>query len=262
MEIALDEELHGSGKKKGKNVKDAESKRPGRGRPKGISNKSKDPKSKIIKKTGSTRRRSKKSKQPNLLDMPSLITGNVVRDAEGNESRPAQPTFTDTKKGEALKQLIASLPSDVLRTAQMDKNYLLSATKDFIGRGSVKADGTGGWIVKGMVSALKHYQLLGAAFFRRRERGDNQPRGGMSADAMGLGKTVMMLANIINDRRPQGQYPRATLIVATPALASQWFDEIKKHCKKEAIGEVLKYYGKYKLATNDTAESLQRFDIM
>lgn len=174
MQVALDEELHGSSRKKSKNAeKTGSSKKSGRGRPKSSADKAKDPRSRVAKKTG------KRSKQPNLLDVSSLITGNVARDAEGNETRPAQPTFTEKRKDDALKQLVASLPSNVLRTAQIDKNYLLSASKDFIGVGSVKADGTGGWLVKGMLSSLKHYQLLGAAFFRRRERGDDKPKGGL-----------------------------------------------------------------------------------
>lgn len=38
-----------------------------------------------------------------------------------------------------------------------------------------------------MISSLTHYQMIGAAVMRRRETGDAEPRGGLLADAMGLG---------------------------------------------------------------------------
>lgn len=68
----------------------------------------------------------------------------------------------------------------------------------------MKADGKGGWKLKGMVSSLFHYQvgkplhqinpvnlitikLLGAAFMRDRENGKERPYGGFQADEMGFG---------------------------------------------------------------------------
>jgi SNF2 family DNA or RNA helicase len=39
---------------------------------------------------------------------------------------------------------------------------------------------------------------MGSAFMRRRENDATEPRGGLMADQMGLGKTLMMLANIVN----------------------------------------------------------------
>ena len=117
---------------------------------------------------------------------------------------------------------------------------------------------------------------------RRRERGLDQPKGGLVADQMGLGskffftadsshlllmtisaETIQMLANII-DGRPLKDHkgPRTTLIVATPALANQWFEEINRHCDPRYIGRVIKHYGKYKLATNDTVATMQSFDVV
>lgn len=128
---------------------------------------------------------------PDMADVPSLFTSNVFKDAEGNEGRADQPTFTNTRKDQALKELIASVPEDVRKTAQITKNYLLAATKDFMGRGAVKADGKGGWLVNGMESSLKHYQLLGASYMRRKENGVD-PQGGLCADQMGLGSKLVL----------------------------------------------------------------------
>ena len=73
-----------------------------------------------------------------------------------------------------------------------------------------------------------------------------------------------MLANIIDGRPPQNsQGPKTTLIVTTPALANQWFEEIKRHCDPRHIGSVIRHYGKnQKLATNDNLATLRSFDVV
>jgi SNF2 family DNA or RNA helicase len=73
----------------------------------------------------------------------------------------------------------------------------------------------------------------------------------------------MMLANIVNGKPLRNDPgPRTTLIVATPSLAAQWFNEIAKHCDEKSIGSVLKHFGKYKLPTNDPVRDMGNFDIV
>ncbi|OCL08694.1 hypothetical protein AOQ84DRAFT_35896 [Glonium stellatum] len=199
---------------------------------------------------------------PSLTDVGSLFTSNVFRDAAGHENGLDQPTFDKTTKADALKQLIASVPEEFQKTARKDKAALLAATRDFSGQGSVKADGKGGWLVKGMKSSLNHYQLLGSAFMRRREGAAQEPRGGLSADQMGLGKTVMMLANMINGRPRKGKQPRTTLIVASPALLTQWEREIKAHCEEMAAGNIMRYDNNAKIKSNRDLDVLQGHDIV
>jgi SNF2 family DNA or RNA helicase len=110
---------------------------------------------------------------------------------QASEDAPEQPTFTSRNKQDALKELIASVPTEHQKSVKDDTAALLRATKDFDGHGSCKADGNGMWKVRGMATSLKHYQVMGTAFMRRRENDLHEPRGGLMADQMGLGKTLM-----------------------------------------------------------------------
>jgi hypothetical protein len=134
-------------------------------------------------KGGKKPRKNKAQAARALIEMESLFNSNVFEQQAGADD-PEQPGFRSRNKQDALKELIASVPIGD-KTARKDINILLSATKDFNGRGVVKADG-GFWKVKGMRTSLKNYQVLGTAFMRRRENGFNKPRGGLMADQMGL----------------------------------------------------------------------------
>jgi hypothetical protein len=154
---------------------------------------------KRVTKSGGGRGSTKKNKQQveyAVKQATSLFNSNVFQQQAG-AGAAEQPTFRSRKKADALKELIASVPLDDLKQARGDMNTLLAATKDFDGRGSVKSDGKGLWIVKGMKTSLKGYQVLGTAFMRRRENATEEPKGGLMADQMGLGKTLMMLGMYI-----------------------------------------------------------------
>jgi hypothetical protein len=132
----------------------------------------------------------KRAAQTARVQLGSLTVSNVF-EQQANEDAAEQPSFISGVKANALKEIIASLPNDDVR-AKCDARALMNATKDFNGRGSVKAD-KGLWRVKGMKTSLKPYQLLGSAWMRRKENEGHEPRGGLLADQMGLGKTLQML---------------------------------------------------------------------
>jgi SNF2 family DNA or RNA helicase len=111
-----------------------------------------------------------------------------------------QPVLQTRKKADALKELIASVPVADKKQARNDMNTLLSASRDFDGRGACKIAPGGNWLVRGMRTSLKGYQVLGTAFMRRRENDEKEPRGGLMADQMGLGKTLMMLGELSQDK--------------------------------------------------------------
>jgi SNF2 family DNA or RNA helicase len=85
---------------------------------------------------------------------------------------------------------------------------------------------------------------------------------------MGLGKTVMMLANIVNGKPKPKSKVRATLIVASPALVTQWMSEIDKHCQTRSehaqygLGMVMQYRTGARVVANNTLDLLSQADIV
>ncbi|KAL5399978.1 hypothetical protein PMIN06_012687 [Paraphaeosphaeria minitans] len=261
MQVAL----QAIGDKPGKKRKGAgmpEEPEPGRGRGRG---KGSNPKAsntasgKAKKGVRQTAKERKKAAQDATRLHNSLMYSDVFRQ-QANEDAPEQPTFSSTKKADALKELIASVPTEHQKSAKDDTQALLRATKDFDGRGSCKADGRGMWKVKGMATSLKHYQVIGTAFMRRRENDLHEPRGGLMADQMGLGKTLMMLANIVNGRGNSDEDCKTTLLVASPALLTQWIREIDLHTDARLI--VLKHTAGNRINSNHAYEIFARHDII
>ncbi len=220
------------------------------------------PRKRRERKTGAAKPGPKKSKKPVMTNIPSLGRTNIVEAAQANASKPGIPTFTSRDKTTALNELIASIPSADRGSLSSDKSALLTATRKFKGHGAVKSDGQGGWRLRGMESSLYHHQLLGAAFLRERENSDTLPKGGLVCDEMGFGKTIQMIANIL-DGKPDADNPvKTTLIVAPPALINQWMCEMDKHVKKQALGRILRYHSGSRLISNNVIADLMGYDVI
>jgi SNF2 family DNA or RNA helicase len=194
----------------------------------------------------------KKKNDHSLLNVTSLTGSNVFNDFDRNTARAEQPTFNNaSSKADALKKLIASVPECARAKVRDDTKRINDATKSFYGVGSAKAGEDGLWTVKGMTTQLKAYQMLGVAFMRQRECSGEGARGGILADQMGLGMTLMMLANIVNGRPLASKEEHTTLIVASPALLKQWRSEIARHVEpqynenkklnKWGLGKIMEY---------------------
>jgi SNF2 family DNA or RNA helicase len=199
----------------------------------------------------------------NHTNLASVRSTNVFQDAEAVAHLGDQPVFSERRRPDALKQLIASVPQESRKIASADKKFLDEACKAFNGVGSVYPGDKGNWVVKGMHTQLKHYQVLGTAFMRKRENENVAPKGGILADEMGLGKTIMMLANIVNGKPEKKAKKRCTLIVASPALCNQWCAEIQSHVqntdqnKKHGIGRVVQHRAGNRL-TDDLNKTVNR----
>lgn len=129
--------------------------------------------------------RKKRAADPNLLNSTSIRDNDIFENAAHNRDLPDQPTFEfTTRKDKALKSLIASVPEECRPIAKVDKKYLDDAMRQFTGQGAVKPADDGNWRVKGMKATLKHYQILGVSFMRRRECATQEPKGGILADEM------------------------------------------------------------------------------
>ena len=196
MRVALEAEGDASRKKQKGAVASAEEQASvpsGRGKGskgKGPAKQKSGPKKQIRTRGG--RSSAKKQEVDHAYKQAISLFNNDVFQQQAGTSAADQPTFRSRNKTDALKELIASVPIAEQKKAKRDIDILLAATRDFDGHAQVKADG-GLWRVKGMSTSLKPYQVLGTAFMRRRENTTEEPRGGLMADQMGLGKTLMML---------------------------------------------------------------------
>ena len=154
-----------------------------------------------------------------MNDTTSLVTSNVYEDANANIGKAAMPVMTDKRKKQAMASLISSIPIENQAKAKSEKEHILRMTT-ILGSCKASTEATG-WNLKGMTSTLHHHQVQGAGTMKEREIGENEPKGGLLADEMGFGKTVMMIATIIANPPAPGEEYRSTLIVCSPALLSQ-----------------------------------------
>ncbi|EXJ91918.1 hypothetical protein A1O3_00468 [Capronia epimyces CBS 606.96] len=208
------------------------------------------------------RRQPRKRKAPMLSNVSSLGRTNIVQAAQANALRPDMPTFTARDKSKALRELIASIPLADGGSHNSDKKAILDATKKFRGKGAIRSDGQGAWRHKDMESSLYNHQLLGVAFLRDRENSDSKPRGGLVCDEMGFGKTIQMIANILDGKPDENSPCKTTLIVAPPTLLTQWMFEMDKHVKGGKLGRILRYHSGARLVSNDIQADLCAYDII
>ncbi|KAM0270254.1 hypothetical protein ACHAQH_009494 [Verticillium albo-atrum] len=93
------------------------------------------------------------------------------------------------------------------------------------------------YLLKGMNSKLKEYQLPVVAWCALQEHSDIGPQSGIIADEPGFGKTIEILAAMFGNPPSKAQRKAgkgATLVVVHNAtMARQWRSEIQKHLNRE-----------------------------
>ncbi|KAL8829391.1 MAG: hypothetical protein Q9170_006189 [Blastenia crenularia] len=216
---------------------------------------------------GITKPKAKKSsKKSQTADarMKELVQGlqshDVVAEANANLEREALPSFDERDKQKYLKALLSTVPDDDRPGVRGEKTRLYKAATSF-GHGAVTSTGSG-WRMKGMKSILLHHQLLGASFMRKRELGTEQPHGGLLADEMGFGKTVMMIANMVTNPPQASEKRKSTLIVCSPALMLQWQRELSVHASDNIFRKILIHHGSSKQEGEGCKLVLEEADVV
>lgn len=107
------------------------------------------------------------------------------------------------------------------------------------------------------VSLLK-YQRQGLAWMADKEDDRRAAKGGILADAMGLGKTIQMLSLILHNAAKPGAACKTTLIVCPLSMLDQWLDEIRNRVKGSQL-QVNVYYGNSRIKD---ASWLKKCDVV
>ncbi|KAL6901430.1 SNF2 family N-terminal domain-containing protein [Trichoderma evansii] len=144
---------------------------------------------------------------------------------------PAESIKASTH-ADQLAQLKASIPKNCDTRRKSTQEQDLNEAIKIFGYKKVEAD-DGNWRLKGMKTAMRCHQITAVAWMVKRELARMGPFGGLLADAMGMGKTIMSLACIIgnpaNDEHIT-KFCRATLVVVpSKTVALQWQAEARRH---------------------------------
>ncbi|CAG8973999.1 hypothetical protein HYALB_00008548 [Hymenoscyphus albidus] len=130
----------------------------------------------------------------------------------------------NTSKGEKVSQ----------KRKRHEKSARTNSSKKpaTFGQHVVKVDGDK-YIMKEMNTPLYLHQLMGVSWMYKREKCTDRslPRGGICADAMGLGKTIEAIATIQANtaKSRSSNAPKTTLIIVPASVKEQWFSEIERH---------------------------------
>ncbi|KAJ0286101.1 hypothetical protein CBS470a_006061 [Colletotrichum nupharicola] len=160
---------------------------------------------------------------------------------------PAEPDIRATRKEDQLRQMRKAAPE------YFEKKLLEKQEKEL--RDSTKAWGpwgvrpkNGKWEIRRvLINPLHNHQIVVGAWMMGRELNNTPrlPRGGILADAMGLGKTIETLScisgNPSSDRlKDKGQ--GATLVVCpSQQMIGVWMSEVNKHCGKRFARDMVQY---------------------
>ena len=196
-----------------------------------------------------------------MNNVNSLLTSNVYDDSNANLGSTDLPVLSAKNKKEFLSNLIANVPLEDQKQARSDKIDVVRASK-ILHLHNVKPNGEGNWKMKGMDTSLFHYQVQGAAYMKKRETGDQSPYGGILADQMGLGKTVMMIANIIANRPKHVNEPKCTLIVCSPALMTQWERELQTHGSDGIFKRMSRHHAHTRFSGPGAERDMENADVI
>ncbi|KKP06853.1 hypothetical protein THAR02_01050 [Trichoderma harzianum] len=151
--------------------------------------------------------------------------------SDGEPLIPAQP-IKATTHAEQMAKMKADVPEGFDTRRRRTQEQDLKEAKSLFGYKRVEAI-NGDWKLRGMKTPMQNHQLTAVAWMVKRELALMEPYGGILADDMGMGKTVMSLACIIGNRpdaKLLKEFCNATLvIVQNNTAALQWEGEASRH---------------------------------
>ncbi|KAL8856871.1 MAG: hypothetical protein Q9178_006588 [Gyalolechia marmorata] len=206
----------------------------------------------------------KSVKQPGFLSNMGLISSNVYDEANKNVTAGPALHISETRKDKALRQMLIDIPLEDLKQGRSDRKSLIESTKILGKYGRCHFAEDNKWVLKGMSTTLYSHQIQAAAWMKKRETGESEPLGGLLADQMGLGKTLMILACMVANRPlPTDSYgSKATLIVCTTSLVHQWEQELVKHTEVGVFSNVLRHCAGSRVGGIRPQNTLQHADVV
>jgi SNF2 family DNA or RNA helicase len=190
------------------------------------------------KKPGAKRSRKRKLVEGNAGSSKALKTANgssflISNDCSSSSNDhqllPMEPIKARTH-AEQFAQLTASIPQNCDTRRKTTQSQDLKEAASLFGYKKVEAQ-NGNWKLKGMETAMRCHQITAVAWMVKRELARMEPFGGILADAMGMGKTIMSLACIIGnppDDEHINKFCKATLVVVpSKTIALQWEEEAR-----------------------------------
>ncbi|KAH6605379.1 hypothetical protein Trco_007086 [Trichoderma cornu-damae] len=145
----------------------------------------------------------------------SLLTSEACSSvSDGHPLLPMEPIKARTH-AEQFAQIQASIPQGYDTRRKITQSQDLKEAAKVFGYKKVEAL-DGDWKLKGMETAMRSHQITAVAWMVKRELAPMEPFGGILADAMGMGKTIMSLACIIGnpaDDEHIKKFCKTTLVV-------------------------------------------------
>ncbi|PHH82171.1 hypothetical protein CDD82_6793 [Ophiocordyceps australis] len=184
--------------------------------------------------TPAGQKRKRENDTQDILKRIGLDSGTTTSNQNG-VTAPAMPVISATTRKGHLALLKAGVPegADTRRTLTQTKD--LDEACRMFGFMKIKTMSDGTWRHRSMRTPLKSFQITASAWMVKRECYPEKPQGGIHADAMGMGKTMMSLACIVGnppEKEDVKNFCRTTLVVVpNQSVALQWKSEVQEHCK-------------------------------
>ncbi|KAI6784794.1 P-loop containing nucleoside triphosphate hydrolase protein [Emericellopsis cladophorae] len=165
----------------------------------------------------------------------SLLAGHNTRPDMEDANASVMPGSSATTHATQFKFLRRCMPpgGDTRRSSNQLKDLKMGVQSFGFQKLTTKGDR---WYHKSMKAGLMSYQVPVTAWMNRREV-LGQPHGGLVADEMGMGKTIVTLF-CMSTNPPEGEdlenYRKATLVVVPNlTVAGEWLDKTNQHCSEK-----------------------------